>query len=88
MLALRRELTTGEELLAWAVESELFTTPALLETTKIYLDEHWGVGDRTALPTSARPPSRLPLTPAGFHSLSTLFAETDLHAQDVVTFAS
>ena len=56
-LALRRELTTGEELLAWAVQSELFTTPALLEMIKIYLDEHWGVGDRTALPTGAQPPS-------------------------------
>ena len=51
------------------MESELFTTQALLELTKIYLDEHWGVGDRTALPTSARPPSRLLLTPAGLSAL-------------------
>lgn len=58
-LSLRRELTTGEELLAWLVETELFTTPALLEMTKVYMDANWGVGVRTAVPTSARPP--LPL---------------------------
>ena len=59
------------------MESELFTTQALLELTKIYLDEHWGVGDRTALPTSARPPFCLPLTPAGYrtHSAQDLLKE-------------
>ena len=41
------------------METELFTTPALLEMTKIYMDANWGVGVRTAVPTSARPP--LPL---------------------------
>ena len=43
------------------MQSKLFTTPALLELTKIYTDAHWGVGDRTALPTSARAPSPLPV---------------------------
>ena len=54
------------------MESELFTTQALLELTKIYTDEHWGVGNRTALPTSAQPLAQLVLKPASLHILRTL----------------